>query len=78
MEFIEDTPGLSGAEMAKVSGVPYTDAVRGLAKLKEFGVVTTESETISEDRIRYRYFPGDDPDAREHFLAAMRNAETIR
>ena len=78
MEYIADTPGLSGAELAKVSGVPYADAVRGLAKLKEFDVVTTASETISEDRIRYRYTTSDDPNARERFVSAMRNAETIR
>jgi hypothetical protein len=77
LRFIEDQPGLSGWELAQISGVPYTDATRGLAKLREHGVVRTESEERDQGGIRYRYRPDGGAPARARFMEALRRAEAL-
>jgi hypothetical protein len=78
LEFIQDNPGLSGWELAEISGVPYADATRGLAKLREYGAVATEAEEREAGGIRYRYSPAENPLAIERFLSALRRAEGLR
>lgn len=46
LRYIEDQPGLSGWELAQLSGIPYSDATRGLAKLREFEVVEVAQEAL--------------------------------
>jgi hypothetical protein len=67
LRFIDDRPGLSGWELSKASGVPYTDATRGLSKLREYDLVRTVEEEREAGGVRYRYFPVNDPARRERF-----------
>ena len=76
--FIKDTPGATGWELSQASGVPYTDTTRGLAKVKEYGVVNTESEDRIEGGFRYHYWPSDDDAAHERFLGALRRVEALQ
>ena len=75
--FIKDAPGLTGWELSQASGMNYTDATRGLAKLREFDVVSTESEDRIQGGVRYRYWPSGDDDAQEHFLEILRRVEAL-
>jgi hypothetical protein len=78
LQFIEHKPGLSGWELSQSSGIPYTDARRGLAKLGEYGVVKTESEERIEGGFRYRYWPAGSPKVRQRFLAALGRVEALQ
>jgi hypothetical protein len=78
LQFIEDNPGLSGAELSEASGIPYTDATRGLAKLREYGVVSTESEERSEGGFRYRYWPAGDTAAFARFMSTLQRVEALQ
>ena len=78
LTFIQNKPGLSAWELSQASGVPYTDTTRGLAKLKEYGVVSTESEDRIEGGFRYRYCPSDDTIAHERFLETLRRVEALQ
>ena len=77
LRFIEDEPGLSGWELSQKSGVPYTDATRGLAKLREYRVVHTESVERTKGGIRYHYWPVDDVATRQKFVEAVRRVEGL-
>jgi hypothetical protein len=76
LQVINDNPGLSAWELSQISGVPYTDATRGLAKLREFKVVSTESEERLEGGIRYRYYPANDSVALDRFIATLHLVES--
>ena len=78
LSFIKATPGLTGWELSQASGVPYTDTTRGLAKLKEYGVVSTESEDRIEGGVRYRYWPGGDDNAHDRFLETLQRVEALQ
>ncbi len=75
LRFIEDEPGLSGWELSQLSGMPYAEAVRGLEKLRERGVVATEAEDRDQGGFRYRYWTTDDPSDRAHFVEVVRQVE---
>lgn len=77
LDFIQDNPGLSAWELSQASGVPYTDATRGLNKLREYGVVNTVSEDKGDGKFRYRYWCSGDPDARQRFMNALQRAEGL-
>jgi hypothetical protein len=78
LRFIEDKPGLSAWELSQISSVPYTDATRGLAKLRDYQAVDTVMEERSGgDGFRYRYWPTDNPDAHQRFLEALRRVEGL-
>jgi hypothetical protein len=77
LRFIEDRPGLSGWELSQASGVPYTDAVRGLAKLREFGIVRTRSDEREQGGQRYRYWANGSTAVRARFVEAVRRAEVL-
>jgi hypothetical protein len=57
--------------------MPYPDATRGLAKLRERGAVTVEREERLEGGFRYRYWPTGGIMARQQFLAAVRSVEAL-
>jgi predicted transcriptional regulator len=57
--------------------MPYTDAGRGLAKLREHGVVSTESEQREAGGVRYRYRAGGNPAVRARFMEVLRRAEAL-
>ena len=78
LTFIRDKPGLTTWELSQASGNPYTDSSRGLAKLREFSVVSNESEERIQGGVRYRYWPSDDDDAHERFLATLRRVESLQ
>ena len=78
LRFIDETPGLSGWELSQASGIPHADTTRGLAKLKEYGVVATESEDRIEGGFRYRYYPSDDTVAHERFLTTLQRVEALQ
>ena len=75
---IKDTPGLTGWELSQASGLPYPDATRGLTKLREYSVVSTESEERIQGGVRYRYWPSGDTTAHELFLETLRRVESPR
>lgn len=77
LRFIEDEPGLSGWELAQVSSMPYPETVRGLEKLREWGVVATESEDRDQGGFRYRYWTADYPAVRAHFVEVLRRVESL-
>ena len=56
---IEDQPGLSAWELSQQSGIPYTDITRGLAKLREYGLVRTIAEERVQGGHRLRYWAAD-------------------
>ena len=76
--FIKDQPGLTGWKLSQASGMPYPDTTRGLAKLKEYGVVSTESEDRIEGGFRYRYWPSGDDDAHERYMETLRRVEALQ
>ena len=76
LTFIKNTPGLSAWELSQASGIPYEDAKKGLAKLREYDAVTTEREDIEGDQFRYRYSTGS-ISGRQRFLHAMSHAEAL-
>ena len=75
--FIEDAPGLTAWELSQASGVPYTDATRGLAKLREFDAVSTEAEERPQGGYRYRYWLSGDVVARQRFADAASTAGRV-
>ena len=77
LAFIKDTPGLTAWELSQASGIPYEDTKKGLDKLRNYDVVTTEKEAIEGDRFRYRYSTGS-ISGRQRFLDAMSHAEALR
>jgi hypothetical protein len=77
LRFIEDQPGLSGWELSQTSGIPYTGATRLFAKLREYGVVTTEAEEREAGGFRYRYWPAGGAVARQRFVEALRRVEAL-
>jgi predicted transcriptional regulator len=78
LNFIEDQPGLTGWELSEKTGIPYTDATKGLAKLREFRAVRTESEERETGGFRYRYRPIDDFQAHAAFVEAVRRVEGLQ
>lgn len=77
LRVIGDHPGLSGWELSQRCGMPYADATRALLKLRDYEVVSTQSEPRADGTgIRYRYWPLDDAAARHRFFAAVRRAES--
>lgn len=74
---IDDEPGLSAWELARLSGMGYNDASRGLSKLREYGAITVEAEEREAGGFRYRYWSADNPADRERFLAALRSVEAL-
>jgi hypothetical protein len=67
LQFIDERPGLTGWQLSQQSGIPYTDATRGLAKLREYHLVRTEDEEREAGGVRFRYYPADDPAGRKRF-----------
>jgi hypothetical protein len=78
LAIIDKKPGLTGWQLAQVSGLAYPRAVSGLAKLREYQAVRTEAEEREAGGFRYRYHPAEDPTGRERFLAALPHAEALR
>jgi hypothetical protein len=74
---IKDKPGLSAWELSKASGIAYGDVHAGLLKLRDFGVVSVESEERATGGERYRYYATGDPAARARFLEALRRVEAL-
>jgi hypothetical protein len=77
LRFIEDQPGLSGWELAQVSGMPYPEATRGLEKLRGKGAVAAQAEERADVGFRCRYYPAGDPAARARFVEAVRRVESL-
>jgi hypothetical protein len=77
LPFIEENPGLSGWELSQLAGMDYSDASRGLARLREYSAVATEAEEREAGGIRYRYSSAENPLAIERFLAVLRRAEGL-
>jgi hypothetical protein len=77
LRFIDAEPGLSAWELSRISGIPYTDTTRGLAKLREYEAVTVEAEGREAGGFRYRRWPTDKPEGRESFLAVLRRVEGL-
>jgi hypothetical protein len=77
LRVIGDKPGLSAWELSQISHLPYTDATRGLAKLREYGVVSIETEERAQGGMRYRYWPAGDPAIRAGFVEAVRRVEGL-
>ena len=57
---ILDAPGLSAWELAKLTGLSYTDATRGLVKAREYDLFRIKKEEKESGGFRYRYFPHSD------------------
>ena len=77
LKWIEDTPNLSAAELAKVTGIPYKDVARGLLKLRHYNLLLTVPEDRTEGGYRYRYEYTGDLEARQDFMEALRRAESL-
>jgi DNA-binding IclR family transcriptional regulator len=77
LRFIEDQPGLSGWELSQLSSVPYSDATRGLSKLREWKLVRPDSEDRGDGTIRYRYWPINDSGLRARFMEVVRRVELL-
>jgi hypothetical protein len=76
LQFIEQHHGLSGSELSQLSGMAYADATRGLQKLREWKVVSTEiEERIEGAGFRYRYLPGNDRVARDRSIGTLKVVE---
>ena len=57
LPFIAANPGLSGWELAQLSGLPYASAVRGTQKLRDGQAALVEPEERDQGGIRFRYYP---------------------
>jgi hypothetical protein len=68
-------PGTSAWELSQASGLAYADAARGLAKLREHGVMSAEREERSEGGFRYRHWLSGDDAAYERFRESLRTVE---
>jgi hypothetical protein len=77
LPFIQGTPGKSAWELSQASGLPYPDTTRGLAKLRGYNAVCTESEERVQGGVRYRYWPAGGAVARQRFLESVRLAEAL-
>ena len=75
LDFIQDTPSLSAAELSQVTGIPYKETTRALLRLREYDLLTTTPEDRGDGSFRYRYEFNGDLEARQHFVEATRKAE---
>ena len=53
--FLKDNPNLTTWELSQRTNILYSDAVKGMAKAREWGLVICSAEDRSNGGIRYRY-----------------------
>ena len=59
LEYIEDHSGKSTWEISKATGMPYSDATRGMQKAREWALVDMKQEDREQGGTRYRYWAMD-------------------
>ena len=55
ISFIKEHPNLSTWELSQATGMLYSDAVKGMGKAREWGLVICIAENRDSSGIRYRY-----------------------
>lgn len=75
LDYIEDTPNLSAAELAQVTGMSFKSVTRALLRLREYDLLITTPEDRGDGSYRYRYEFNGDLEARQHFVEATSKVE---
>ena len=77
LRVIEDEPDLTAWQIYERSGINYSEALKGLQKLREHRAVKATTEVRSLGGFRYKYEASSDLEARQQFVTATRRVEAL-